>query len=645
MNRSVGIIGAMLGFAGWVHAQAVNPTLPTIPANNFNVLNYGAVYDGKTDNFTAISNAIVAAAKAGGGTIEFPAGTNTYLSGPITLVSSIRLQVDTGAELQMTPYLTFPGASNQFLYCKNVHDVEIDGGGVIDGQGQAWWTAYGSNPNLSRPLLAQLYSVNRLYIHNITFQNPPYHHIGIRDNGGNVTISNLTESAPSTSPNTDGIDFVATNSVIENCHINVGDDNIAMGSTGPLVGLVISNCVFSNGHGVSVGSGVTDGISNVTVINCSFNGTVNGIRMKCDQDAAAIVTNMNYLNIAMTNVQLPICIWTYYDVTETPTSVTTSEVLSEPANPINSTTPRWGGILISNLNIVAGASSKIGGILWGPVEWPFTNVTLMHVTNNGPTSFQIYNAYGVNLIDSQFNITSGSTFSLCNGGLTVSNSAAGASSQSVSGATSANRLALYSQNMSMTSPNLLSATPVVLSNSILTDSESINQPSTTTQNFDVGTGAATIAVGGNLTLNSTLNIAPGAGFTTGNYTLFTYTGSLSGTPVLGSTPTGFEGYSYSLNTSTPGQVILQVSPPSPPTFSVANLASDGLGDGGYNIVLGGSGGVINGKYYVLTSTNVTLPLDEWSLVATNFFNAQGNFTFTNQVQTGDEQRYFQVLIP
>ena len=53
-----------------------------------------------------------------------------------------------------------------------------------------------------------------------------------------------------------------------------------------------------------------------------------------------------------------------------------------------------------------------------------------------------------------------------------------------------------------------------------------------------------------MSLNSTLNITGGGGFGPGTYTLFTYTGSLSGTPVLGTRPAG---YNCSLDTNTPSR--------------------------------------------------------------------------------------------
>jgi len=617
------------------------PLLPVIPANNFLVTSYGAVGDGKTVNTAAISNTISAAVAAGGGTVEFPAATNTYLSGPITLYGSIKLQVDAGAELQMLPHGTFPAITTNsdnnvytFIFCQNVHDLEICGGGTIDGQGAAWWAANVSSP----PMLLDLLSCDRLFIHDITFQNSPYHHCGIRDKSGNITISNLTVSAPSTSPNTDGLDFVGTNGLIENCHISVGDDNIALGSTGPLIGLVITNCAFGSGHGVSIGSTVTDGITNLTVVNCSFNGTVNGIRMKCDSDASSPVTNLNYLNLSMTNVELPIVIYTYYNVTETPDNITTAEVLAQ-LEPVNSTTPKWSGITISNLNIISGSSSKIGGIIWGPVEWPISNLSLVCITNNAPGAFDLYNVYGVQIINSQFNFSSGDTFTLCNAGVTISNTVSGGPVETINGAGSANSLALYNASVSMGGASPLTANPITISGGVLATTNTF--PASTTQNFFLGANSSTIAVTGNLTLDSTLNIAGAGGFTATNYTLFTYTGTAGGQPVLGATPAGFEGYTYSLFTNTAAkEVLLEVSPPSPPSFGSASFNSSNG-----SLILSGASGATNGAYNVLTSTNIALPLNQWTPIATNQFNSSGNFIFTNAVQTNVSQRFFLLQLP
>jgi len=44
-------------------------------------------------------------------------------------------------------------------------------------------------------------------------------------------------------------------------------------------------------------------------------------------------------------------------------------------------------------------------------------------------------------------------------------------------------------------------------------------------------------------------------------------------------------------------------------------------------------------YYVLASTNVALPLTNWTTVATQQFDLTGNFAFTNRGGTNGQQFY------
>jgi polygalacturonase len=60
----------------------------------FDVRNYGAKGDGKTVDTPAINQAIEAAAGAGGGTVNFPAGTFVCFS--IHLRSHVHLAITTG---------------------------------------------------------------------------------------------------------------------------------------------------------------------------------------------------------------------------------------------------------------------------------------------------------------------------------------------------------------------------------------------------------------------------------------------------------------------------------------------------------------------------------------------------------------------
>src|SRR2546423_3050965 len=123
------------------------------PAAIFDVRMFGARGDGKTLDTVAINEAIDAAAAAGGGTVDFPAGT--YLSVSIHLKSSITLQLDQGATIlaantvsgKVTYDLPEPndwdmyqdfGHShwrNSLIWGIGLENVNIIGPGMIDGRG------------------------------------------------------------------------------------------------------------------------------------------------------------------------------------------------------------------------------------------------------------------------------------------------------------------------------------------------------------------------------------------------------------------------------------------------------------------------------------------------------------------------------
>lgn len=76
---------------GWFEFQSAQNR------NYYNVRDFGARGDGKNVDTPAINRAIEAAAKAGGGTVYFPAGT--YVSFSIRLKSNITLHLDNGATI------------------------------------------------------------------------------------------------------------------------------------------------------------------------------------------------------------------------------------------------------------------------------------------------------------------------------------------------------------------------------------------------------------------------------------------------------------------------------------------------------------------------------------------------------------------
>ncbi|HEV2437775.1 MAG TPA: glycosyl hydrolase family 28 protein [Verrucomicrobiae bacterium] len=805
------------------------PTLPNINTNNvFNVTTYGAA-TGNSDNAADIQAAINAASAAsGGGTVEIP-GPGTYLSGPLTLKSKVNLQIDSGATLMMLPKSSWPGTTT-FILGSSVSDVEISGAGTIDGQGAGWW---GSS---SRPNFIQFTSSHRILIQSstpqnpftgmvnaLTLQNPPTFHLMLKNNNGDITILGLDINTDPTSPNTDGMDVGSTNMLVQNCHISDGDDNIELGGSSALArDIMITNCMFGHGHGVSVGSLTQAGVSNVTVINCIFTNTDNAIRMKSDAGSGGVVQNMSYYNIGMTNIKYaPILIYSYYSSYGNPTTagITPSVAAGTAVGTVSSTTPVWRNIVISNVTATAAQP----GMIWSRTELPASNIILskLNITSTdssaGDSAFALYNVRGLQVVDSQIHPAGSYTFEMFNSQVTFTNSALGASTITLDGTSVTNALGFYNQSASLSDSTLFGAIPISLGGSTLSDGTSLTLAATTPMNFTLGTNLAKVSVTGNLSLNSTLNIAAGGGFAPGTYTLFTYSGSRSGSPTLGTTPAG---YTYQLNTGTAGQVNLVVTstnnspsaptgltatagnaqvtltwnassgaisynvkratvsgtesvtnatvtttnyidmqvtngaayyyvvsavnaggesanssevsatpqppppsaptgltatagnaqvtltwnassgaisynvkratvsgnesvtnatvtttnysdmqvtngvtyyyvvsavnaggesantlevsatpqPPSPPVFGGISINSNGL-------VLSGTGGTTNGTYYVLVSTNLALPPNQWTPVTTNVFDAGGNFIFTNAINADSPQAFYRLQVP
>lgn len=589
------ILGLITGIllAGCGSALA-NPALPAINTNNIiKVTAWGAVGDGVTTNTLAISNAIVQAASGGttnglsGGTVEFPAGI--YLSGPLTLKSGVNLQLDAGAILRMLPFGQYPVTwftngsdvyftANNFITGSSLQDVEISGPGAIDGQGLPWWPWAYTN-NAVRPIMIYLDDCDRELIQNVTLSNSPMFHISISGSrAGNTTVQGVTVLAPSStanppSHNTDACDVSGTNILVQNCNISTGDDDFACG--GGTSGVLLTNNTYGNGHGVSIGSYTDDGgVSNIVVVNCTFNGTQNGIRIKSDNDRGGLVQNIAYENIGMTNVDFPIQIYSYYNEVGTPSSISPEYAATQAVATVSSTTPIYRNITFSNITATSVSGYPIG-IIWARTEMPATNIVFDKVHVTGDRNFCLYNVSGAQFIDCSLAVSpTSNTFAMFHCQVIVSNSLPTNSAFTFDGLTTngyANSFAFYNATGSLTNTNTLAAGPVTLSDSTFTVSNNLTLFPQTLINFTLGTNSATLATVGNLGLGGTNNITGGPGFASGSYELMSYTGSLSGTaPVIGSAPAG---YNYAYDTGTKGRVNLVVSLPAPTnlTATASNL--------------------------------------------------------------------------
>lgn len=598
---------------------------------------YGAKFDNATDNATAIQNAINAATAGGttngliGGTVEIPAGTNAYLCGPITLGKNVNLQIDAGALLRMLPltrwpmtwvtnvtdtnlpvgYYWFTNTPN-FISGGSLTNIEISGYGAIDGQGTPWWPFANTN-NAVRPIMISLGSCDRQLVQNVTLSNSPMFHIAI-GSSKNSTVQGVTVLAPASSHNTDACDVSGTNILVQNCNISVGDDNYTCG--GGTHDVLLTNNAYGNGHGCSIGS-YTDkgGVSNIMVINCTFNGTQNGVRIKSDTGRGGVVQNISYLNLGMTNVNFPIQLYAYYLQVGTPSSVTPGYAAAQPLAAIGST-PAFRNITYSNITATSASGFPIG-IVWARTEMPATNIIFNKLNFSGNESFDLYNVSGAQFIDCNLKTSSGNpALLLFNAQAIITNSAPTNTLFTLDGVTTngyGNSLQFYNALGTLKNTNAFDDGPLTLAASTFAVSNNLALRPTTVLNYFLGTNTTRLTVAGNLVLGGTNNIYAGPGFTNGVYTLATMTGSESGTlPVLGASPANYN-CSLFLGSAIPFLML-----------NVALLPPTNLVAGATNLLINLKWNAVTGatNYNVKRGTvSGTYPTVFSSLTATNYADA------------------------
>jgi autotransporter-associated beta strand protein len=401
-----------------VPAAFADPPLPSFGPNVYNVtvsnpaINGGTpASTGSADNATALNAYISYCSTHGGGAVEIPSGT--FMSGTVTMLSNVNLQIDSGAILRNTNFANTLIQTNG----SNATNMEISGSGIIDGNAT---TTVGSNK------LVNLQKVNTLEVTGVSIENAGNEHL-TPENDTNVTLLNVTIADPGTLAangghylaNTDGIDFWGSHFLIKNCNVSDGDDNIvAKPASGAVSDATITGCTLGAGHGISVGGGSAHGVNGLTVTNCTFNGTTNGLRLKA-QDAsggdagggtANPVTNVSYSNITMTNVQNPIIIDSFYNGNNNfPSSPTDSTKYPASPTPVGATTPIWQNISFNN---VTATGSSNGGLIYGLNTTPNNtqNVSFNNVNISASSQMNFWYGSGIDLSGLTVNVPAGNMY-------------------------------------------------------------------------------------------------------------------------------------------------------------------------------------------------------------------------------------------
>lgn len=228
----------------------------------YNVFDFGAKGDGKTNDQKAIQKAIEACGKTGGSVI-FKDGV--FLTGQLQLVDNIILNIDStatilgiksNAEIDYPHHLIetqFPNRMRQdcqrrLIYGNKIQNVTITGGGTINGQGdyEPWMHVKELGTEKDRPSILAFVESKNITISNIELIKPAcWTQVYIESD--NITIKNCKVNTGSLTPNRDGIDIVDCHKVlIEDCFIQSEDDGICFksGSEYGCKEVVVRRCII-----------------------------------------------------------------------------------------------------------------------------------------------------------------------------------------------------------------------------------------------------------------------------------------------------------------------------------------------------------------------------------------------------------------
>jgi hypothetical protein len=207
--------------------------------------------------------------------------------------------------LRISPGATLLGSTDvkdfgprHLIYAEGAEFVAVDGGGLIDGQGSAFWTEqFRPMENRPSPYL-EFVRCRQVRVENIHIRQTPGWGIRPRECDG-VLIRGISLISDLRGPNTDGIDPESSrNVIISDVHIETGDDAICPKTRDgkPLENLVVTNSVLrSDDSAFKLGTASNGAFRNIAVSNCAIFGSKYGLAMYIKD--GALVEGVSFANI------------------------------------------------------------------------------------------------------------------------------------------------------------------------------------------------------------------------------------------------------------------------------------------------------------------------------------------------------------
>jgi len=316
--------------------------VPVFPDRDFNVTEYGAVGDGKTDCKKAFDKAMLQCCYAEGGRVVVPAGTY-LINGPIHFQSDINLHLEDGAKIvfgtnfedYLPPAFTrFAGTRiynySPMIYAYRKKNVAITGNGEIDAQAHDTWCKWAGQSDDSgkeirrmnredvsvmdrmfgdghklRPSMVQFLGCENVLVVGIKIVDAPawcLHPVFSK----NVTIRNI--SFNSKNANNDGIDVDSCEDVhIHDVVFDNADDCIALKSGSgpegrkmarPTKNVYIHDCTFNSYTAIAIGSEMSGGVYNIFAENCQAKSQVKrAFYIKGNRSRGGEVSHIRFRNM------------------------------------------------------------------------------------------------------------------------------------------------------------------------------------------------------------------------------------------------------------------------------------------------------------------------------------------------------------
>jgi len=309
MMRSAAFVICGLRLLTVLHGESADPltppnfSLPQFQPAIFNVRDFGAAGDGRSNDTQAINKAIEKCNASGGGNVIFPAGT--YVAASIHVKSNVRFVLDKGALItgakngydapepnEFEQYQDFGHSHfhNALMWGEKIDNFAIVGGRI---NGSYLVERDPNDQDIGDKVIA-IKSGRNLLFENVTHETGG-HFVYLLNDCENVTITNVTIRK-----SRDGVNLVGCRNVqLHNCAFTgCGDDTIALKSDWALGRKIASENIYvwdayleSGGNALQFGSETTGDFHNANFWNirigkadkaaismtCADGGTIDGV--------------------------------------------------------------------------------------------------------------------------------------------------------------------------------------------------------------------------------------------------------------------------------------------------------------------------------------------------------------------------------